>query len=152
MWLYIKTIVYCILLKVCSALMWNIIFMKLKTILLIFTISALSLFTHELYGQDNVQMRNNDPSRMDSLNNVNKKIQDKQIAVDKETLNNAKEESRKTKTKAKEARRIERDANNASSESRKAVKTEKKAQRARKNADSQSKKALNARDKSDNNN
>lgn len=126
--------------------------MNYKTIFFTVTLSAFSLFTFQLYGQDQpAVMSTNEHARMDSLQKVDKKVQQEQKAKDERTIDNAKAKSNDTKAKAKEAKRVENDANDASNQSKKALKTEKKAQKARKDADEQAKKASDARDKSNNN-
>jgi hypothetical protein len=125
--------------------------MKYKTTILTLTLSTLSLFAYYLYGQDRTEMSKLERDRMDSLQKVDLKVQEQQIAEDKNAIDNAKNASIQTKAKAKEAQRVERDASAASSESKKALKMELNAQKARKNADQQSQKASDARDKSDKN-
>jgi hypothetical protein len=125
--------------------------MKYKTTILTLTLSALSLFAYNLYGQERTEMSKLERDRMDSLQKVDLKVQEQQKAEDKVAIDNAKNASIETKAKAKEAQRVEREASAASNESRKALKMEKNAQKARKNADQQSQKASEARDKSDKN-
>lgn len=142
------TISYWYLFYICPSLMKDNNFMNLKTIILTLTLGALSLCTYNIYGQDHTRTEHNS---MDSIQKANKKMQEQQKAKDERTMENAKDASKETKARAKEARRVEQDASDASSESKKALKTEKKAQKARKNADEQAKKAVEAREKSDNN-
>jgi hypothetical protein len=125
--------------------------MKLKTISLTLILSALSLFSYELYGQERTEMSKQERDRLDSLQKVDIQVQEQQKADDKNAMDDAKSATIQTKAKAKEAQRVERDANAASVESKKALKMEKNAQKARKNADQQSQKASEARDKSDKN-
>ena len=79
------------------------------------------------------------------------KTREAQEEKDKQSISDLKQEQTATKQKAKEARRIEREANDAASQSRDAYRTEKKAQKARKSADEQAEKASKSRDRSDQN-
>lgn len=89
-------------------------------------------------------------SRADSIQ-ATMETREAQEVKDRESISDLKQERAETKLKAKEARRIEREANDAATESRDAYRSEKKAQKARKSADAQAKKASKARDKSDEN-
>lgn len=94
-------------------------------------LGASSLFTYELYAQDNNRAAKREQNRKNSLQRVDQKLQDQQRLDDKNTMDDAKNASFQSKAKAKEAQRIEKDANNASIQSKRALKMEKNAQKAR---------------------
>ena len=115
--------------------------MKTKFLILTLCLSAMSLFTVELFSQEDKKL--------------NKDSLDTQVQMQKEqdsdrmaTLKNEKKES---KEDAKETKRVNKEANTAARESSSALKAEKKAQRSRKMADDQAVKAEKARSKSDSN-
>jgi len=121
--------------------------MKLRTVILTFIVSALSLFTCELYAQETNEMSDRQKAASDSI----QKAHEMQNKLDRNAIDDAKEAKNETKIKEKEAVRIKRDASDASVQSKKALKMEKNAQKSRRSADQQSKRASDARDKSDNN-
>jgi hypothetical protein len=126
--------------------------MKLKTTILTLTLSALSLFAIDSYGQDRPLMSKEDHERMDSLEAAHKKEQARlQQAKDEANMDNARDSKRKAKAIAKEAKRVETEADNTARESQKAYRAEKKAQKSRKQADKQAEKAAQAKNKSDKN-
>lgn len=120
--------------------------MKLRKIISVFSIIAATLVSFESYGQDSTDINKINRAQADS---IQKKNQDMQYH--KNVMDNAKEASDESKSKAKEAKRVEKDATDASDQSKKALKEEKKAQRAREKANRQAKKAAQAREKSDKN-
>ena len=109
------------------------------------------LLSFESYGQDPVNLRDQEQARADSIRRINLDLKKRQESNDKYRISDAKDASKETKAKAKKLKRIERDASNASDQSKKALKDEKRAQRSRQRANSQAKKAMEARDKSDRN-
>ena len=123
--------------------------MKLKALISTFALGGLSFFALHAVAQEQ-PVSNTEYQDQDSARNANER-QAEQVVQDAESMKDLKQERAETRTKAKEARRVERDANDAAMESRNAYRTEKKAQRTRKNADAQAKKARKARDKSDEN-
>jgi hypothetical protein len=110
------------------------------------------LLSFESFGQAPAELKESELARTDSIRKAERNLMQKQESKDKYMMDNAKEESKETKAKAKQLKRIERDATNASDETKKALKDEKKAQRSRKKANQQAKRASEARDKSDRNN
>lgn len=118
---------------------------------LLFT-GALLLVNDRAAGQ-NVELSYEEKARIDSLA---KAYNEREAAKDEDrknadNLSDLKAERMHTKSKAKEARRVEAEANDAARESKIAYRQEKKAQRARAQADKQSKKAVKARKISDRN-
>jgi len=105
----------------------------------------------ESSGQDPLDLKTRENAREDSIRKIDQNLQNQQESKDKYKMDNAKDASNDTKAKAKEAKRLEKDATNASDQSKKALRQEKKAQRTRANADEQAKKASTARDKSNSN-
>lgn len=124
-------------------------FMRLKALISTFALGGFLFFTHHAVAQEQ-SVTNTENQDQDSARNANER-QAEQVEQDAESMKDLKQERAQTRTKAKEARRLERDANDAAVESRNAYRTEKKAQRTRKSADAQAKKARKARDKSDEN-
>lgn len=125
--------------------------MTIKFIILTLVFSGISLFSIETYGQQS-GMSASEHKRMDSLQEVNKKIQHQQRVKDANTINEAKKESKETEANDQVAKRNAKDAAEASRQSKKSLKAEKKAQKSRMQADKQAQKASDARVKSDNNN
>jgi hypothetical protein len=123
---------------------------KSTTIILTFTLSALSLFTSEVYGQQRYELRTTEHEGMDSLQDAREQVK-VQKEKDEDRMAIVKNERRETKAIAKEAQRVNREANDAARESNNALRAEKKAQAARKHADRQAQRAARARDKSDEN-
>ena len=126
--------------------------MKIITIIPIFSFIAATLLSFESFGQDPLDLKTRENARADSIRRIDQNLQNQQQSKDKYRMDNAKDASKETKAKAKEAKRVGRDATDASDQSKKALKQEKKAQRTRSKANQQAKKASDARDKSDNNN
>lgn len=126
--------------------------MKIRTIIPIFSLITAVLLSFESFGQDPVDLKTREKARADSIRKIDQNLQNQQESKDKYMMDNAKDASKDTKAKAKEAKRVEQDATNASDQSKKALKQEKRAQRTRSKANQQAKKASDARDKSDNNN
>jgi hypothetical protein len=126
--------------------------MKISTIIYSLTLGGTLLFASQLKAQERTQMSKTEDERIDSLQTVYRSDQKKtQETKDQENLSTLKDERADTRSKAKEAQRVERDANNAAYESKNAYKAERKAQKSRRKADAQAKKAARARDKSNNN-
>lgn len=123
--------------------------MKLKALISTIALGGFLLLTYQAEAQEQ-SVTNTEYQDQDSARNANER-QAEQVEQDAESMKDLKRDRAETRTKAKEARRVERDANDAAMESRNAYRTEKKAQRTRKNADAQAKKARKARDKSDEN-
>lgn len=130
---------------------------KMKTLrlsyALLFSVAIVLVAVSGVSAQDTTNLTEEQNSRFDSLQKSydEEQTRSQQAAEDSESLSDLKSEKRLTREKAKEARRIEKEANDAAMESRRAYKSEKKAQNARKQADKQSKKADRARDISDQN-
>jgi hypothetical protein len=125
--------------------------MKIRTIILIFSLSSIMLLSFESYGQASANLKESEQARADSIRKVDRDLNIRQESKDKYRMDNAKDESKETKAKAKKIKRIERDASDASNQAKKALKDEKKAQRLRKKANQQAIRASDARDKSDRN-
>jgi hypothetical protein len=121
--------------------------MKIYTLILTLALSGLSVLTTELSAQHSWQAEN------DSIQAANEKatMVREQKEEDATRLSDAKDAQRKTKAKAKETRRVNRDASIAAKEAKNAVRAERKAQKSRKDADRQARKAVQAKDISDDN-
>lgn len=132
-----------------DAQMQRNIFMKIRTIISIFSLITGMLLSVESFGQD---FKTREQARADSIRQIDQKLQNQDKSKDQYKMDNAKDASNDTKAKSNEAKRVEKDATNASNQSKKALKQEKRAQRTRSKADQQAKKASDARDKSYNNN
>jgi len=109
------------------------------------------LLSFESYGQASANLNEREQARADSIRKVDRDLNIRQESKDKYRMDNAKDESKETKAKAKKLKRIERDASDASNQAKKALNDEKKAQRLRKKANQQAIRASEARDKSDRN-
>ena len=122
--------------------------MKITTLILTFALSGLSLLTTPLCAQHSWQAEN------DSVRAANEKATEVQAqkVENSARMADAKDAQRKTKAKAMETRRVNRDASIAAREAKYALRAEKKAQKSRKDADRQSRKAVQAKDISDDNN
>jgi hypothetical protein len=122
--------------------------MKITTLISTLALCGLSLFATPLCAQHSWQAEN------DSIRAATEKAT--LIQANKEDdaarMADAKDAQRKTKAKAKETRRVNRDASIAAKEAKYALRAEKKAQKSRKDADRQSRKAVQAKDISDDNN
>ena len=125
--------------------------MKIRIIIPIFCLIAISVLSSESYGQAPVNLKANEQTRADSIRRIDLDLKKQQESKDKYMMNDAKDASKETKEKARELKRVERDASNASNQAKKALKDEKKAQRARRAANQQAKKAMEAKYKSDRN-
>ena len=126
--------------------------MKFRTIIPIFSLVTVILISLESFGQTPAELKESEQVSTDSIRKADRNLMQRQESKDKYMMDNAKDERKETKSKAKQIKRIERDASNASDETKKALKDEKKAQRSRKKANQQAKRASEARDKSDRNN
>jgi len=126
-------------------------FMRIRTIISMFSLLTATLLSIESYGQAPDNLKQRERARADSIRKIDQNLQQKQESKDKYRMDNAKDASKETKARAKQEKRVARDASDASDQSKKALKDEKKAQRSRKKADQQAKKASEARDKSDRN-
>jgi hypothetical protein len=132
--------------------------MTIKAFILASVLGGVLSISNNAVGQDRplsgITYESND-SLQKSNDSLQKSAEREYIKVQKkndaDNISDLKVEREKTKMKAREAQRVERDANDAAVESRNAYRTEKKAQRSRKKADAQAKKALRARDKSNKN-
>jgi hypothetical protein len=115
--------------------------------MLTLALSGTTLLSTQLCAQHSWQAEN------DSIRAANEKAT--LVQANKEgdatRMADAKNAERKTKAKAKAARRVNRDASIAAKEAKNALRAEKKAQRARKDADKQARKAVQAKDISDEN-
>jgi len=125
--------------------------MKIRTIIPILFLFTGMLLSFVSYGQSPVNLKEREQARADSIRKLDQDLKQQQETKDKNRMDNAKDENKETRAKAKQSKRIERDASNASDATKKALKDERKAQRARKKANQQAKKASEARDKSDRN-
>jgi hypothetical protein len=125
--------------------------MKYNAMMLTIAMGVGSVFTGNLYAQEQVDFAKSEQYRMDSLETISRREKVAQQEQDQVRMADARSEKKQTKAKAKEAKRIERDASDAARESRYALKTERKAQKSRKQADKQSQKASKARIKSESN-
>ena len=126
--------------------------MKIRTIISLFSLSSAMLLSFESYGQTPANLKEREQAIADSIRKVDRDLNKRQESKDKYVMDNAKDESKETKAKAKKLKRIERDASDASNQAKKALNDEKKAQRLRKKANQQAIRASEARDKSDRNN
>ena len=127
---------------------------KLKNKNIIFTLllsASCSIMASQAVAQSPTEMTQAESDRNDSLKVSHDAEVRSQAKQDKENLSDLKSERSDTRTKAREARRIEGEANDAARESRTAYRSEKKAQKARLQADKQSKKAAKARSISNDN-
>lgn len=125
--------------------------MKYKNTILTITLGALSIFSYEVYAQEQGSMSKREIAHMDSVEAESKKVIQAQKTKDENTMADFRRDKKQTKAKAKDAQRIERDANAAARESRVALRAERRAQQSRKDANKQAEKAEKARDKSDKN-
>lgn len=125
--------------------------MKIRTIISVFSLLTATLLSLESYGQDPVDLKRREEARTDSIRKIDQNLQQQQESKDKYRMDNAKDAKKEAKAKARQEKRVQRDATNASDQSKKALRAERRAQRSRKNANQQSKKASEARDKSDRN-
>lgn len=114
--------------------------MKLQTIILMLAFGGGLLLSNKSFAQST----GSNTSDSLAIRKIEKENDSNRIA-------SAKEARRETKAKAKEAKRIQRDADDAAKQSKEALKAEERAQQSRKDADAQSKKALDARAKSNEN-
>jgi flagellar biosynthesis GTPase FlhF len=110
--------------------------------LLLPLIGGLFLFSNQVYGQRQTESYRVEQEKQQVQNQ--KSRDDAKMSDLKDLRNNS-------KVKAKEARRIEKDANSALRESKKSIRAEKSAQKARANATKQAEKASKAKIKSDSN-
>lgn len=138
-----------VLIYICSHA--DVYIMRIKIIVPIFFLAAITLLSFESYGQEPADLRKSEQARVDSIRKVDRDLK-KQASDDKDRMNDAKDASKELKEKAKESKRIQRDASDASDQAKKSLKDEKRAQRLRKKANQQAKRATEARDKSDRNN
>lgn len=115
--------------------------MKKKSLLIVLSICALTLFTNRLYSQQGI---GSGKDSIEAQNKVSKKM-------DSDRVSSLKEQKKQARQQAKEAKRIDREARAASKETNSALREEKKAQKQRKQADEQAKKAAKAKEKSDQN-
>jgi hypothetical protein len=127
--------------------------MKINRVFLMITISGLMLSSGELFAQEVYEISKADHLTADSVQTARNERQLKQAQTEKDAsrLSDAKSAQKETKAKARETRRIDREASSAAREARTAFRAEKKAQKARKDADRQSRKAVRAKNTSDEN-
>lgn len=125
--------------------------MKYTTMIMTMAVGAASLFTSHAYAQSSGDMTQIERDKKDSLETVTLIEEQTQITKDENRMADAKRDRKRTKAKAENAQRIEKDANNAARESRYALRAERRAQKSRKQADKQAEKAAEARKKSNNN-
>lgn len=127
--------------------------MKMNSFFLTVTLSALTLLSGELFGQQHYEMSSAEHQIADSVQTARKEQQVKheQIQEDANRLTDAKTAQKETRAKAKETRRIDREASRAAREANLALRGEKKAQKARRDADKQSRKADKAKNISEKN-
>lgn len=116
-------------------------------------LSALTLLSGELLGQEYSQMNKSERQIVDSTLTANheQQVKEEDARMDANRLSDAKTAQKETKANAREARRVDRDASRAAREANLALRGEKKAQKARRDADKQSKKADKAKNISDKN-
>ena len=125
--------------------------MKNQKIVLTIALGALSLLSHKLYAQQQVEPGKDKVAHMDSVQTAAHEETQAQKKKDANTIAEYQFDRKETKAKAKEAQRVENEANTAARESRYALRSEKRAQKARKDADTQADKASRTRVKSDKN-
>ncbi len=125
--------------------------MKNKNVVWTVAFSVLSLFSAELYGQEQNEVGKTQIGHADSLDAASQKEIQTRKAKDESTIADYRYDRNRTKAKAKEAQRVQSEANTAARESRYALRAERRAQKARRDADRQAEKASNARVRSDRN-
>jgi hypothetical protein len=111
--------------------------------LYLLSLLLLTFLSGEVYGQEQTLTRH-ETERIDSVSPSSEEDHNRyQKEKEKDQLNLLKDEVRRTKEEAREARRLQRRENAEMREAKKALKAERKAQHSRKRADRLSSKAIN---------
>ncbi|MEX1239863.1 MAG: hypothetical protein WEB30_09100 [Cyclobacteriaceae bacterium] len=127
--------------------------MKAYRVLVTLTLGGLVLLAGESFGQEHREMSKTEHQTYDSMQTArhDQMVIREQREDDAQRMSDAKDAEKETSAKAKETRRIDREASRAAREAKMALRSEKRAQKARKDADHQSRKAVRAKNISDEN-